>query len=677
MQTKFLQYFFIYLIVGIFSLSTLNSFQRSKVSFKDHSKRVKAITDSIETVENFVIFDSLLARTDTMKYFHLYCLGRDFAQLKPNLSVAVADSMILYSTKDNYSRGIISGYNLLGIIYTYEDNYIRALTNLKKAVSIGLNAEDSEKIKDKYGCTLYYLGDLYFQKKDYEVALNYYKESYKIFDSYTETDMAKEDLNFTLTSYAFTTIREDKAYAMYSVGRSYLELDVVDSASLYLQEALEVATKTTHNRLEARIYYALSRIEFYKNRWVQSRRYSDKSLSLSMNSNLLEYVIYNRLLQMEIKLLQKNYDRMEESYIKLLDLTETMKMRSEQAKTHQLYAEYMKEVGNSKRAYIELEKANAIRKEISNDETARKFGQQEAELKYQQSVYDLELETLKSREEEKRLTIQLYFSFAILILLLIISLLVFKNARKNKKLSKELKATNDKLEFANSKLIDLNDTKTKLFRIISHDLKNPIKEFESGVKHLLKSNKKEKSEIDYYLKELSSSANNIQTLLYSLLNWAESQFSDRPMSISETNIDDAINKVLSLYKSSIDEKNLSVEVDLQVEKLVTDTNILQIILRNVIHNSIKFTPLGGKISISTKSEDDFTILEVTDTGIGMSNEQVEAILNGNYLPTNQSDLFTNTGIGLRAVNDYVNQLGGNLFIESTSNTGTVVTVYFP
>lgn len=677
MQTKFLQYFFIYLIVGIFSLSTLNSFQRSKVSFKDHSKRVKAITDSIETVENFVIFDSLLARTDTMKYFHLYCMGRDYAQLKPQLSIAVADSMILHSAKDNYSRGIISGYNLLGIIYTYEDNYIRALTNLKKAVSIGLNAEDSEKIKDKYGCTLYYLGDLYFQKKDYEVALNYYKESYKIFDSYTETDMAKEDLNFVLTSYAFTTIREDKAYAMYSIGRSYLNLGKLDSAKNYLDKSLVVAKETTHNRLEAKIYYTLARLENHKQNIDSSLEFSEKSLDLSESSNLMEYVIYNYILQMEIGLANSDYSYIEGHYSKVIPLVRHMGMRNELAKAHQFYAEYLNKNGNSDLAFQKLEEANKIREELNDDEVARKFGQQESAMKYQQSVYESELETIKAKEEEKRVTTQLYFSLAILILILIISILVFKNARKNKRLSKELQATNEKLEFANSKLIELNDTKTKLFRIISHDLKNPIKEFESGVKHLLDSDKKEKSEIDYYLKELSISANNIHTLLYSLLNWAESQFSDRPMSISETNIDDDINKILSLYKSSVDEKNLSVEVDLQVEKLVTDTNILQIILRNIIHNSIKFTPIGGKIRISTKSEDDFTILEVTDTGIGMSNEQVEAILNGNYLPTNQSDLFTNTGIGLRAVNDYVNQLGGNLFIESTSNTGTVVTVYFP
>ncbi|MCB0703576.1 MAG: hypothetical protein KDC55_12790 [Ignavibacteriae bacterium] len=117
MQSKLLLYLCLYLLVGIFLSNPIISLQRSKVSFKDHSERVKVLTEEIESVENTVSFDSLLARTDTMKYFHLYCMGRDFAQLKPSLSVAVADSMISYARRDKYSRGIISGYNLLGIIY--------------------------------------------------------------------------------------------------------------------------------------------------------------------------------------------------------------------------------------------------------------------------------------------------------------------------------------------------------------------------------------------------------------------------------------------------------------------------------------------------------------------------------------------------------------------------------
>ncbi|MCB0703577.1 MAG: hypothetical protein KDC55_12795 [Ignavibacteriae bacterium] len=562
-------------------------------------------------------------------------------------------------------------------LYTYEDNYIRALVNLKEAKKIGTNSSDSEKIKDKYGCTLYYIGDLYFQKKDYQIALDYYKRSYDIFNSFTETDLAREDLYFTLTSFAFTTIREDKAYTMYSIGRSYLELNTMDTARIYLNKSLTVAKKTTHNRLEARIYYALARLEHKNQNLDLSKNFSGKSLVLSKSSNLNEYVIYNYLLQMEIDLVNGDYNNIEGYYNKTIPLVMQMGMKSELAKAKQLYAVYSNQIGNSNLAFQMLEEANSIREELNDDEVARKFGQQESEMKYQQNVYDLELESMKAKEEEKRVTTQLYFSIAILFLILLMAILIYINSRKNKKLSEELGKINKQLESANTQLVELNDTKTKLFRIISHDLKNPIKEFDSGVKHLISNQTIDKDNLNKYLTNLSKSASNIQGLLYSLLNWAESQFSDRPIVKTEVDINDILQKVMPLYQQMIDEKEIKIRINLSVQTLDTDANILQIILRNIIHNSIKFTLNEGTISIKTDTEDDFTILQIADTGIGIRKDQVEAILTDKHFYHSQTDLFKSTGVGLRAVKDYIDQLGGNLFIESTPGNGTIVTIYFP
>lgn len=680
MQSKILLYLFIYLIVGIFQSYTMFSLQRSKVTYEATTKKIKAVTDTLETLDNFHIFDSLLARTDTMKYFHLYCMGKDYSELKPRLSIAIADSMITHSRRDNYLRGTIGGFNLRGIIYTYEDEYVKAVTNLKKALEIGNNNTPNiaNSIKDKYACTHYYLGDLYFKKNDYKVALEYYKKSLAIFNSYSIKDIQAEDLHFLLTSYAFTTIREDKAYSLYSVGKTYLELDMLDSANLFLSKSLVLTRETKFDRLEAKIYYSISELLLIKKDTLKAREFLYKSLELCKSNNLNEYSIYNYLNLMRLNISQGVFSNIDSFYTNLITLTNQMNMRRERGKTHQLYSEYLILIGRPKDAYNELEKANFIINLLEDEEKSRKFGQQEAGIKYQQQLYDMELQSIKSDAEEKRLTTNLYYTLAVIVLLIIIAMIILLYARKNKQLNKRISKVNDELETVNTQLTELNDTKTKLFRIISHDLKTPIMEFEKGILYL-KNNPTQNgsSQSTTYLNELSDSASNINGLLNSLLQWAEAQFNDVVIKKTYVDIDRVVSRTITLFKSQIDDKELQINTNLDIKSIYTDQNILQIIIRNVIHNSIKFTPNGGTITVNVLKEDDFTIVAISDTGQGMSQDQIDAILNNNFYYTNYDVARNGSGIGLRAVKDYITQIEGNLFIESSPNNGTTITIYFP
>lgn len=680
MQNKILIYLTIYLFVGILSSNEIISFQRSKLTNFSNYNRLKDITDTLETIDNFIIFDSLLARTDTLKYFHLYCMGKDYAQVKASLSFKVADSIISHSKRDNYIRGIISGYNLRGIIYNYESDYLRAVTNLKEALKIGERNKNnpSASIKDKYACTLYYLGDLYYKKGDYKTALDYYRRSLTVFNSYNESELLVEDLNYLLTSVAFTTIREDKAYAMYSVGKTYLKMNEVDSAQKYLNTSLILAKNTEYERLEAMIYFSLSETELLINDTITAIDYLTKSVKLSKTNLLNEYLIYNYLNLLRISIARNDYKQIDKIYSNLIELTKQMNMLMEQAIAHQLFSEYLHLIGNSDEAYKELGKSTSIQIRIADENKSREFGQQEASIKYQKQMYDLELKSIQSFEEEKRLTTNLYYTLAVIGLLILIAAIVLLYARKNKRLNQKITKVNEDLEVANTKLIELNDTKTKLFRIISHDLKTPIKEFEMGVLYLIKtSSENESSENTVYLDALSDSANNINRLLNSLLQWAETQFTDITIKKTTVDLQKVISTILSLFNSEIGRKNLQINSNLDILSIYTDQNILQIIIRNIIHNSIKFTPNGGTINIHILKEDDFTIVTIADTGQGMSQEQIKAILNDKHYPINFNDTQVGTGIGLRAVKDYINQIDGNLFIESSPNNGTTVTIYFP
>ncbi len=672
MQFKLLTYLCLYSIISIFTSNDMKSFQRSKVNSYINPDKNKTITDSLESINNFYVFDSLLARTDTMKYFHLYCIGRDFAQLKPNLSFAIADSIIEHSKQDNYVRGIISGYNLLGILYSNSDDYVKAVANLKEAIRIGeRNRNNNNKfIKDKYGCTLYYLGDLYFKRNEYKNALDYYIKSMNIFNSFSNTELLNEDYNYTLTSFAISTIREDRAYAIYGVGKTFIKLGNLEKARKYLNITNELAEQTLFEILKSRIYYSMSELDLASKDTISAIDNINKSLELSLSLNLNEFTIKNYLMLMEVYLAQENYTDIESIYSKLINLTNIMNMKEDKAKTHQLYSEYLYVIGKPKEAVQEVEKANRIRNEILDDNKSRRFGQLEEDIKYQRKIFDIELKSIKANEEEKRRTTQLYFSIALILLLIIVVIVIVFYIKKNKEL-------NDELKIANSQLTELNETKTKLFRIVSHDLMNPIKEFDARITELKEDlDNGENSNIATNVGGLGESARSIYSLLNSLLDWAESQFKEIKIQKVNVNIEEAINRILLLYKANIKEKQLTIEQDLEITNLYTDPNIFQIIIRNIIHNSIKFTPAGGSIKISTYEEDGFNFLSIEDTGRGMSKEKIDAILSNTHYNINFDDIQTGSSLGLRAVKDYIDLLNGILSIESSPNKGTRVTIYF-
>lgn len=658
--------------MSIFTINDMKSFQRSKVNSYIEPDKNKTITDSLESINNFYVFDSLLARKDTLKYFHLYCMGRDFAQLKPNLSFAIADSIIEHSKQDNYVRGIISGYNLLGILYTNSDDYVKAVANLKEAIRIGeRNRSNNNKfIKDKYGCTLYYLGDLYFKRNEYKNALDYYIKSMNVFNNFSNTELLNEDYNYTLTSFAISTIREDRAYAIYGVGKTFIKLGNLEKARKYLNIANELAEQTLFERLKSRIYYSMSELDLASKDTISAIDNLNNSLELSLTLNLNEFTIKNYLMLMEVYLAQENYTDIESIYSKLMNLTNIMNMKEDKAKTHQLYSEYLYVIGKPKEAVQEEEKANRIRNKILDDNKSRRFGQLEEDIKYQRKIFDIELKSIKANEEEKRRTTQLYFSIALILLLVIVVIVIVFYMKKNKEL-------NDELKIANSQLTELNETKTKLFRIVSHDLMNPIKEFDARITELKEDlDNGENSNIATNVGGLGESARSIYSLLNSLLDWAESQFKEIKIQKVNVNIEEAINRILLLYKANIKEKQLTIERDLEITNLYTDPNIFQIIIRNIIHNSIKFTPSGGSIKISTYEEDGFNFLSIEDTGRGMSKEKIDAILSNTHYNINFDDIQTGSSLGLRAVKDYIDLLNGILSIESSPNKGTRVTIYF-
>ncbi len=230
------------------------------------------------------------------------------------------------------------------------------------------------------------------------------------------------------------------------------------------------------------------------------------------------------------------------------------------------------------------------------------------------------------------------------------------------------------------KLVNFDEERTKLFSLISHDLRNPIGNAVNVSKMLLNDNldDDERRELAKVLNSMNTRA---YTLLEELLAWSKSEAGLFAYNPEEINLRSAVDKVIKFFESNIKEKNLSVLNLIKSDTHVySDKKILDAVIRNLLSNAIKFTYPNGEIVFSTIDTADKVTFVIKDNGKGMESDFIDEVFSGNKV---YSTLGTNkekgTGLGLLLVKNLIEKNQGEISVESIPNKGTsfFITIPYP
>ena len=229
-------------------------------------------------------------------------------------------------------------------------------------------------------------------------------------------------------------------------------------------------------------------------------------------------------------------------------------------------------------------------------------------------------------------------------------------------------------------LKESNLTKDKLFSIIAHDLKNPFMAL-LGFSDILVNeiNSGDIERIEEYAKIINDSATRGYELLVNLLEWSRLQsgrivVTNEPLSLFEI-----INNNINISKTNALSKNITIKYLEATDYIInTDKAILNTILRNLISNAIKYTPNFGEVVISTNQTNDFYIISITDSGIGMTNEDVNKLFRTDVThSTPGTNNEKGTGLGLILCKDFVKKIGGDIWVESDYGRGATFRFTLP
>lgn len=234
--------------------------------------------------------------------------------------------------------------------------------------------------------------------------------------------------------------------------------------------------------------------------------------------------------------------------------------------------------------------------------------------------------------------------------------------------------TEEEINLINSKLRESISTKDKFFSIIAHDLRSPFQGFLGSTKLMSESiSLFNKNELATLSGELYNSSANLYKLLDNLLTWASMQNGSIQFEPKVHKLFPIVESVIEVLKNQIINKELVVNNSVpNYISLLADEKMIGTILRNLITNSIKFTKPNGTISIFSKYiENNFVLIEITDTGIGMNKELMDNLFKiDKKVGRKGTNGEASTGLGLLLCKEFIEKHSGQIWVESEVDKGT-------
>ncbi|HEX2869012.1 MAG TPA: PAS domain S-box protein [Ignavibacteriales bacterium] len=222
-------------------------------------------------------------------------------------------------------------------------------------------------------------------------------------------------------------------------------------------------------------------------------------------------------------------------------------------------------------------------------------------------------------------------------------------------------------------IIESNAAKDRLLSIVAHDLRGPFSGFIGLSKALATQiDTLSKEDISEFGSAIYMTANKLYDLLNNLLEWSRLQSGKVYFEPAEFLLFREVENIKDLFSSTASDKSLSIINEVESDTAVyADKKMLSTVLGNLTSNAVKFTPAGGKITISAKAEDDFVRVSVSDTGVGMTEEKLaKAFKIDSVFTTKGTNGETGTGFGLLLCKEMVEKNGGKIFINSSLENGS-------
>lgn len=243
-----------------------------------------------------------------------------------------------------------------------------------------------------------------------------------------------------------------------------------------------------------------------------------------------------------------------------------------------------------------------------------------------------------------------------------------------------LRNVEDALRESEKELIELNNQKSKVFSIISHDLKAPFNSI-LGFADILNSELEnlDDEELEMSAYNIYASALEANNLLINLLEWAKINWKSAAYTPVHFELEEMVSEIIITYQSIMDAKGIQLKLEIDEDLAVNgDRDMIHSIVRNLVSNAIKFSYVDGTIFISAELNNDEVILKIQDQGMGIKKEDKDKILTpDNFFSTIGTHDEKGSGLGLNICAELINKNKGKIWFSSKEKEGTSFYISLP
>jgi signal transduction histidine kinase len=628
---------------------------------------------------------------DSLRIQTLLTLSKEYQYIDLKKSFETCEKALHLSETKNLIWGKSQSYLWLASLYRLSGDFTTSAKYNNLALGTSFESKDTVSISRGYNN----LGLNYYSFGKYDEAYFYYTQSYRL------SSLRKDSLGMAVSLHNIATVfkelgqysnalnyfrltqkisndvhdYEGEAYNYDEIGDIYRRKKEYDSALNALTHSLKVS-RSLRLKINDLIPVTLIKI---------AKTYLDKK----DNANALAYYdtakIFFQKTDNEFGLAEVDLGRAivylsEKKFEQARTLIENSKTTAHNANWWALEIECLKNLATLYEEQSDFKKSLFYYKQFKQLEDSLFSQGMQAKLLQDQLRFETvakedqikqltKMEELRKEELKKQgmVTNILVVAVALTVILLFT---VYRSGQRRIRINKLLIEHQEDIKRRSQELEQLNQVKDKFFSIISHDLRSPINAL-SAILDMMDNNQIKPEEFSKLNKELRIQFNHTKSLINNLLDWALLQMDKLKIQPEKINLHSLAEENFRLL-GSLHMKQIKMVNNITAGTFCWgDLNIANLVLRNLVLNSIKFTENGGSIIADAREEGTDVVVSIKDTGIGISTEIQKIIFEKTAgYSTRGTANEKGTGLGLILCKEFVEKNGGKIWLESEVGKGS-------
>jgi signal transduction histidine kinase len=583
-------------------------------------------------------------------------------------------------------------YKNIGNFYAIRGDFATAIKYFDLALNLNYQLKDSARIATCY----INLGNNYSSLGKYDEAYFYHTQSYRIANAtgnqlqraislhniasvFKELGQYERSFEYFKLSMKISEDIKDLEGAPYNyneIGSLYIHKAHYDSALSALTKSLKLTRqrKLKINDLEPSILMNIAKAHLLQDDYTTALNYYDSASVLYLKTD-------NKFGIADVNLGRGLVYMKEKKYEEAQKLIEQSAAVAHQINAWKLEIECYENLSTLYEHKGDYQKSLTYYKQHQQLEDSLFSEGMQSKLLKDQILFETEskesqiraltrMEELRKSEIKKKELIQNILVVA-MALTGVLLLAVYRSGQRRIRINKLLLEHQEEMKKRSLELEQLNKVKDKFFSVISHDLRSPMNAL-SGILNLMDKDQVSPQEFSRLSKELRVQFNHTKTLINNLLDWALLQMDK--LKVQQEKID----------MSALADSNATLVSSLQVKEVkivnkiaattfaLGDTNMINLVMRNLMMNAIKFSEEGDIVEVSAKEDGVNYVVSVKDNGVGISPEVQKLLFEKTSgYSTRGTANEKGTGLGLILCKEFVERNGGKIWLESEVGKGSI------